>query len=117
MKNIFKNLLISSLSFATFQLFAQKKSADIIVHNAVVYTVDNQFAKTEAFAIKDGKFLETGTSKSILTNYTAKQKIDADKAKAIIEDNLGPNMLTKFKALSHQPIPPGFTQRHKVIQL
>jgi len=77
MKNIFKNLLISSLSFATFQLFAQKKSADIIVHNAVVYTVDNQFAKTEAFAIKDGKFLETGTSKSILTNYTAKQKIDA----------------------------------------
>jgi predicted amidohydrolase YtcJ len=77
MKNIFKNLLISSLSFATFQLFAQKKSADIIVHNAVVYTVDNQFAKSEAFAIKGGKFLEIGTSKSILTNYTAKQKIDA----------------------------------------
>lgn len=77
MKNIFKNLLISSLSFATFSLFAQKKSADIIVHNAVVYTVDNQFTKTEAFAIKGGKFLETGTSKSILTKYTAKQKIDA----------------------------------------
>jgi predicted amidohydrolase YtcJ len=77
MKNIFKNLLISSLSFATFQLFAQKKSADIIVHNAVVYTVDNQFAKSEAFAIKGGKFLEIGTSKSILTKYTAKQKIDA----------------------------------------
>jgi len=77
MKNIFKNLLISSLSFATIQLFAQKKSADIIVHNAVVYTVDNQFTKTEAFAIKGGKFLETGTSKSILTKYTAKQKIDA----------------------------------------
>jgi hypothetical protein len=47
----------------------------------------------------------------------AKQKIDADKAKAIIEDNLGPNMLTKIKELSQQPIPPGLTQRHKVIQL
>jgi len=77
MKIIFKNLLIISLSFATFQLFAQKKTADLIVHNAVVYTVDNQFAKTEAFAIKGGKFLETGNSKSILAKYTAKQTIDA----------------------------------------
>jgi len=77
MKIIFKNLLLSTLSFATFQLFAQKKTADIIVHNAVVYTVDNQFAKVEAFAIKGGKFLETGSSKNILAKYTAKQKIDA----------------------------------------
>nr|WP_299422858.1 amidohydrolase [uncultured Emticicia sp.] len=77
MKIIFKNLLLSSLSFATFQLSAQKKTADIIVHNAVVYTVDNQFTKAEAFAIKGGKFLETGSSKNILAKYTAKQKIDA----------------------------------------
>jgi len=77
MKIIFKNLLLSTLSFATFQLSAQKKTADIIVHNAVVYTVDNQFTKAEAFAIKGGKFLETGSSKNILAKYTAKQKIDA----------------------------------------
>ena len=60
--------------------------------------------------------LELGNIKKYETDL-AKQKIDADKAKAIIEDNLGPNMLTKIKALSQQPIPPGFTQRHKVIQL
>ncbi len=77
MKIIFKNLLLSALSFATFQIFAQKKSADLIVHNAVVYTVDNQFGKAEAFATKNGKFLETGTSKNILAKYAAKQKIDA----------------------------------------
>ncbi len=77
MKNIIKNLFLISLSFATFQVFAQKKAADLVVYNAVVYTVDNKFAKTEAFAIKGGKFLETGTSKSILAKYTAKQKIDA----------------------------------------
>ncbi|MER0441917.1 amidohydrolase [Emticicia sp. W12TSBA100-4] len=77
MKNIFKKLFLIPFSFATFQLFAQKKTADLIVHNAVVYTVDNQFAKAEAFAIKGGKFLETGTSKNILAKYTAKQKIDA----------------------------------------
>ena len=52
MKIIFKNLLLCSLSFATFQLIAQKKTADLVVYNALVYTVDNQFAKAEAFAIK-----------------------------------------------------------------
>lgn len=77
MKNIFKKLFLISFSFTTIQLFAQKKTADLIVHNAVVYTVDNQFAKAEAFAIKGGKFLEIGTSKNILSKYTAKQKIDA----------------------------------------
>ena len=77
MKNIFKSLLFGCFSLATFHLFAQKKTADLVVYNAVVYTIDNQFAKAEAFAIKSGKFLETGTSKSILANYTAKQKIDA----------------------------------------
>ncbi len=60
-----------------FLTFAQKPTADLIVHNAVVYTVDNQFVTTEAFAIKDGKFLATGTSKDILAKYNAKQKIDA----------------------------------------
>ncbi|MDZ7935804.1 MAG: amidohydrolase [Emticicia sp.] len=82
MKIIFKNLFLIALLLSTFQLFAQKKSADIIVHNAVVYTVDSQFGKAEAFAIKNGKFLETGTSESILAKYTAKQKVDA-KGKSI----------------------------------
>ena len=60
--------------------------------------------------------LELGNIKKYETDL-AKQKIDADKAKAIIEDHLGPNMLTQIKPLSQQPIPPGFTQRHKVIQI
>lgn len=57
--------------------FAQKQTADLIVYNAVVYTVDNQFVTAEAFAIKGGKFLATGSSKAILAKYNAKQKIDA----------------------------------------
>jgi predicted amidohydrolase YtcJ len=57
--------------------FAQKPTADLILHNAIVYTVDNQFVTTEAFAVKGGKFLATGTSKDILAKYNAKQKIDA----------------------------------------
>jgi predicted amidohydrolase YtcJ len=69
-----KLLLIFLFPFLTF---AQKQVADLIVYNAVVYTVDNQFITTEAFAVKGGKFLATGSSKNILAKYIAKQKIDA----------------------------------------
>ena len=61
---------------------AQKQAADLIVYNAIVYTVDNKFSTSEAFATKNGKFLETGSSKNILAKYNAKQKIDA-KGKAV----------------------------------
>ncbi len=54
-----------------------KKSADMIVHNGIVYTVDTLFAVAEAFAIKDGKFLEIGSDQNILNNYEAKNVIDA----------------------------------------
>ncbi|AFK04065.1 Amidohydrolase 3 [Emticicia oligotrophica DSM 17448] len=78
-----KTFFSSSLLFATLSFsYAQRSSADLIVHNAVVYTVDNQFMKAEAFAVKDGKFLATGTSKEILEKYNAKQKVDA-KGKAV----------------------------------
>ncbi|HEY1053521.1 MAG TPA: amidohydrolase [Emticicia sp.] len=60
-------------------LLAQKQQADLIVHNAVVYTVNNEFGTAEAFAVKDGKFIGVGNSKDILAKYNAKQKIDANK--------------------------------------
>src|SRR6218665_3015229 len=60
-------------------LSAQQQQADLIVHNAVVYTVNNQFSTAEAFAVKDGKFIGVGSSKDILAKYNAKQKIDANK--------------------------------------
>jgi len=43
-----------------------QEQADLIVHNAVVYTVDEQFSVAEAFSIRDGKILETGSLKAIL---------------------------------------------------
>jgi predicted amidohydrolase YtcJ len=46
-----------------------QKQADLIVHNAVVYTVDDKFSVAEAFAVKDGKIVETGSSEDILKKY------------------------------------------------
>ena len=55
----------------------QKTPVDLIVHNANIYTVDNDFSKAQAFAVKDGKFVAVGDSETILSQYTAEETIDA----------------------------------------
>lgn len=54
-----------------------KTQVDLLVHNANVYTVDNQFSKASAFAVKDGKFVAVGSDKEILNHYSAYQTLDA----------------------------------------
>ncbi|MFB2118507.1 amidohydrolase [Parapedobacter sp. 2B3] len=53
------------------------KHADLIVYNAVVYTVDSSFRKAEAFAVRNGVFVAIGTSDEIRTAYEAEEAIDA----------------------------------------
>ena len=47
----------------------QKEKVDLIVHNAVVYTVDSTFSTAESFAVKDGKIIAVGKNDSILAKY------------------------------------------------
>ena len=54
-----------------------KTKVDLIVYNANVYTVDNQFSKASSFAIKDGKFVAIGTDNQILRDYSAYQTLNA----------------------------------------
>ena len=49
----------------------------MLVINANVYTVDSAFAKAEAFAIKDGKFVAVGTTAAITEGYDAVEIVDA----------------------------------------
>ena len=57
----------------------QKKiNADLIVTNANVFTVNDSFAKAEAFAVIDGKFAAVGTEKEILSGYRSKNLMDAE---------------------------------------
>ncbi|WP_395625767.1 amidohydrolase [Daejeonella sp.] len=71
-----KNILWVLGTFFLFSCSSQK-SVDLIVHNAKVYTVDNQFTVAEAFAVKDGKILEVGASKDILSKYQG-ETLDAE---------------------------------------
>ncbi|WP_405606759.1 amidohydrolase [Polaribacter sp. Asnod1-A03] len=70
-----KNILTLSLSILLFA--CNKEKVDTIIINSNTYTVNDNFDKTEAFAIKDGKFIAVGTSKEIQKKYETKNTIDA----------------------------------------
>lgn len=54
-----------------------KTNVDLIVINTQAYLVNASFDTAEAFAVKDGKFLEIGSSKYIQETYESSQIIDA----------------------------------------
>ena len=53
-----------------------RRNADLIVHNATVYTVNNSFAVTQAFAVKNGKIISMGNSDEILDDYQSENTVD-----------------------------------------
>lgn len=57
---------------------ARKLNVDMIVYNAKIYTVNSNFEICEAFAIKDGKFIDIGNTKKILKKYIAEKEIDLE---------------------------------------
>ena len=57
---------------------SKKHEVDVIVTNANIYTVNNAFSKAEAFAVKDGKFVEVGTTEDITLKYKTSNIVDAN---------------------------------------
>lgn len=55
-----------------------KEKVDLIVSGGSVYTVDEAFSTAEAFAVKDGKILATGSSQEIKDKYDSDNSIDAE---------------------------------------
>ncbi len=70
-----KILLLLGISISLIS--CQKEKVDLIVSNANVYTVDADFQKAEAFAIKGGKFVAVGSSSEITKKYISDQVVDA----------------------------------------
>lgn len=62
-----KIVLLSLLNMSAF--FTAQSQADLIVTNAKIYTVNQNFDTAEAMAISGGKILAVGSSKEILKNY------------------------------------------------
>jgi len=54
-----------------------KPTADLLVYNASIYTIDSSFSKAEAMAIKDGKIIAVGKTDSLINAFEATEKLDA----------------------------------------
>jgi len=68
------------LPIAICLLFSSCKShprADLIIHHAKIYTVDEKFSVAEAIAVRDGKIIAIGKNEDILKNYEADVVQDA----------------------------------------
>jgi predicted amidohydrolase YtcJ len=51
---------------------------DLIIHNAKIYSIDNNYKVYEAMAIKDGEIVELGPERQILNKYRSEETIDAN---------------------------------------
>lgn len=73
MKKLLFILLISGTFFS-----CETEPVDLLVVNANVYTVDEGFSIVEAFAVKDGKIVATGTAQELQEKYEAEETLDAE---------------------------------------
>lgn len=73
MKNLFYLLYI--LGFVACS--TSPKKADLIVQNALIYTVNEQFDTATSMAIKDGKIIGIGDDDTILKEFQADEIYDA----------------------------------------
>lgn len=56
----------------------QDYNADLLVKNAVVYTVDSNFSTANAFVVKGGKIIAVGSDDTLEKKYKAHSVIDAE---------------------------------------
>ncbi len=69
--------LIYLMAFIALTSCSSKQQVDLIISNAKIYTVDDNFSNAEAFAITNGKFVAVGSNKEIKSNYTATSEYNA----------------------------------------
>ena len=56
---------------------SNKIQADLLIRNAIIYSVDSQFSKQTGMVIRDGKIMELGTDAQLMEKYQAKEELDA----------------------------------------
>ncbi|MDI9338643.1 MAG: amidohydrolase [Alphaproteobacteria bacterium] len=72
--NFLKWILIPLLS--TILTSCLKQKIELIIYNAKIYSVDEQFNDYSAIAVSNGKILDLGNPSDILNKYNSSQKID-----------------------------------------
>lgn len=73
-----KEFLIVIMAAVLLSCNEKKEYMDIIIYNANIYTVDENFTKAGSAAIKDGKFVAIGPGNEILDDYNAETILDLE---------------------------------------
>ena len=76
MKTIY--LILFSFSVLLMNSCYYTETADILIHNAKIYSVNENFDVFEAMAIKDGKIIDIGPNNELKNRYESKEIIDAN---------------------------------------
>ncbi len=78
-ETLFSLIVIIGVAVATFVwlTMTSKRSADMMIVNAKVYTVDAHNRIVEAVAIRGSRIVAAGTSDDIMKRYTSRSVIDA----------------------------------------
>jgi len=71
MKSIFKVMLLLLIGATS----CTNHNADLIIHNARIYTVNDSFELASTLVVKDGKFIAVG-NEDLLEKYSAAAKLD-----------------------------------------
>ncbi|WP_299220166.1 amidohydrolase [uncultured Aquimarina sp.] len=74
-----KKVLLGTISTLLFISCQQpKETADLLVFNANIYTVDDTQPKAEAFAVKDDKFIAVGSLEELNKAYSFTDSVNAE---------------------------------------
>ncbi|MAB39251.1 MAG: amidohydrolase [Aequorivita sp.] len=76
-KPTMKKLLFLLLAISIASCAPEKLSADLLIKNATIYTVDKDFSIANAVVVKDGKILEIGLKPELELKYNIKESYDA----------------------------------------
>ncbi len=71
-------LLYSLIAVCSILSCNTKKKVDLIVHHAVIYTIDSGFSIAAALAVNEGKIMAAGSNAAILGHYTSDNITDAN---------------------------------------
>ncbi len=72
-----KNLLSFLLAFLFISCTNDQDPVDLLITNANIYTVNDSFEIAEAFAVKDGRIIEVGTSEFLQKKYKPNETFNA----------------------------------------
>jgi predicted amidohydrolase YtcJ len=70
--------IIITVLFILTSCQMKKTEVDLLVKNATVYTVDDAFSVVEAFAVKDGRIHDTGSTAALEKKYSAKKVLSLE---------------------------------------